>query len=107
MDISKSIAYVEDNGTKLEIARMKHILYDIRPEQEDIRSFIELQNHDGGIPYDRKKGNLSANGVTLTILLWLDDLWMLESLLAVYSSKYFIETQHDDGSWDESPLIDQ
>lgn len=105
MDLSKSIAYVEENGTRLETARMKHILYDLQPEPEDIRSFIELQNPDGGIPYGRKKGNLSAIGVTLTILWWLDDLGMLESLFTVNASKNIVETQHDDGSWDEDPLI--
>jgi hypothetical protein len=68
MDHSKSISYVEENGSKLEITRMKHILSDVQPEQEDIKSFIELQNPDGGIPYNRKKGILSAIGDTLTML---------------------------------------
>jgi hypothetical protein len=68
---------------------------------------IELQNPNDGIPYDRKKGNLGAIGVTRTILWWLDDLGMRESPIAVNASKHIIEILHDDGSWDEAPLINQ
>ena len=51
MDIAESVSFVEENGTDLEKARIRYILYGVKPEPDVIQPFVELQNADGGFPF--------------------------------------------------------
>jgi squalene cyclase len=107
MDVTSLINLVEQNGSDLEKARMRHILFDIEPELKDIQPFLELQNNNGGFPYDLIQGNLSSVDTTLTALWWLDELGMLESTAADKALGYLNTVQRDDGGWDEDSAISQ
>lgn len=107
MDITKSIGFIEERGTALEKARMRHILYGQKPETEVVQSFTGLQNEDGGFPYDLVQGNLSAVDNTLVALWWMDELGLLKSSTADKVVGYLLGMQRDDGGWDEDPSIAQ
>lgn len=107
MDITKSVSFIEQKGSELEKARIRRILYGVKPELDAIQPFIELQNDDGGFPYDMVQGNLSTVDNTLSALWWMDELGMLKSPTADKALGYLLAVQRDDGGWDEDPSITQ
>jgi len=107
MDITKSVSLIEEKGSDLEKARIRQILYGVEPEPNVIQPFTELQNGDGGFPYDTVQGNLSTVDNTLSALWWMDELGMLESSTADKAFGYLLAVQRDDGGWDEDPSITQ
>ena len=90
MDITKSIAFIEERGSELEKARIRHILYGQKPEADVIQRFTGLQNNDGGFPYDMVPGNLSTVDNTLLALSWMDELGLLGSPLADKAVSYLL-----------------
>lgn len=107
MDITKSVSFIEEKGSDLEKARIRHILYSVKPAPDVIQPFTELQNDDGGFPYDMIQGNLSTVDNTLSALWWMDELGMLESPTADKAFGYLLAIQREDGGWDEDPSITQ
>jgi squalene cyclase len=107
MDITKSIAFIEERGSDLEIARIRHILYHQKPETDAVRRFTQLQNDDGGFPYGMVQGNLSTVNNTLVALWWMEELGILESTAADRAVGYLLVVQGSDGSWDEKTSIAQ
>lgn len=107
MDITKSIAFIEERGTELEKARIRHILYGQKPESGVIQCFTRLQNNDGGFPYDMVQGNISTVDNTLVALWWMDELGLIKSSTADKAIEYLLMVQRDDGGWDEDSSIIQ
>ena len=105
MDTAQSIAFVEERGSDLEKARMRHILFGAPPEPDVVDPFVRLQNPDGGFPCGMVQGNPSAVHKTVNGLWWLDELGMLASLPAGRAFGYLFDVQRDDGGWDEDPAI--
>ncbi len=101
MDIHQSVAYIEDNGTELEIARIRYLLYGQKPDAEVVQPLLKLQNGDGGFPFDRVQGNLSTVDATLYALWWMDELGLLTSPPADRALDYLLAAQREDGGWDE------
>ena len=107
MDITESVCFIEEKGSDFEKARIRHILYGVKPELDVSQSLTELQNDDGGFPYDLVQGNLSTVNNTLSALWWMDELGALESPTADRAFSYLLAVQRDDGGWDEDPSIAQ
>lgn len=105
MNVAQSVSFIEQKGSGLERARMRWILYGVRPEPDVTHPFTELQNEDGGFPCGMAKGNLSSIDQTLVALWWLDELGMLESPAADRVYAYFLAVQNEDGGWDEDPAL--
>ncbi len=105
MEFNQSFAFIEEKGSVLEKARLRSILYGIKPSPEIVQPLMELQNTDGGFPFNLVKGNHSAVGDTLLSLSYLNDLKMLKSPTAVSALHYLLTVQSEDGSWDENPEI--
>ena len=105
MDTALSLSFIAGQGTPLEGARIRTILYGVTQSSDLVRPFVSLQNDDGGFPYAMQAGCLSTLNDTHVALGWLDDLAMLESPTAVKAGRYLLDMQRDDGGWDEDPAI--
>ncbi|OGO20089.1 MAG: hypothetical protein A2Z14_04690 [Chloroflexi bacterium RBG_16_48_8] len=107
MDITKSIHFIEENGSDIEKVRLRHILYDAIPNPEILHPFLELQNGDGGFPHSKIKGYPSTTIDTLNALWWMEELGMLHSSSSEKAFIYLIDAQLEDGGWDENPPLSQ
>jgi squalene cyclase len=107
LDTIKSIHFVEKNGSDVERARLRYILYAADPDPEILQPFLDLQNRDGGFPCNRVKDNLSSINDTLNALWWMDELGMLSSPSTENAIDYLLGMQLEDGGWDEDPRIPQ
>ena len=105
MDGAPSVSFVEERGTDLEKARMRHVLLGVPPEPDAVDPFVRLQNPDGGFPCGMVQGNPSAVHKTVNGLWWLDELGMLASPPADRAYGYLFDVQRDDGGWDEDTGI--
>jgi len=105
MDITRSIALIEQRGSDLEKARLGHILYGRKPEAILIQDLVQPQNEDGGFPYKMAHGNLSSVSTSLTALWLLDELGYLSSPTADKTIGYLLAVQREDGGWDEEAAI--
>jgi hypothetical protein len=101
LDITKSIHFVEKNGSDIERARLRYVLYAAEPGPETLLPFLDLQNKDGGFPCKRVKGKPSSVNDTLNALWWMDELGMLNSPSAEKAFDYLLSMQLENGSWDE------
>jgi squalene cyclase len=107
MDINKSIEFIGAKGSNLEKARINCIFYGTKPQQDVIQAFTKLQNDDGGYPFGMVKANLSTINETTVALWWMEELELLTSPNAVCAFEYLLETQQEDGSWDEDLRLAQ
>jgi hypothetical protein len=105
VDITKSISFVEQNGSEIEKARLRHILYGATVKPEILQPFVSLQNGDGGFPLNRVKGQPSTINDSLNALWWMEDLGILRSPISEKAIQYLIDTQLEDGGWDEDPNL--
>lgn len=105
MDITKSIHFIEKNGSDIERTRLRYVLYAAEPDPEILLPFLDLQNQDGGFPSKRVKGNFSSINDTLNALWWMHELGMLNAPVAEKTFGYLFRNQLEDGSWDEDPRI--
>jgi hypothetical protein len=61
MDTAKSVRFILDKGSDLEKARIRWILYGVKPGPNVARALSELQSADGGFPL----GAWVANSIPL------------------------------------------
>ena len=107
MDIQKVISFVEENGTEIEMYRLKYLLTKEKDDEVPLSYLQGLQNKDGGFPYNHKKGNLSSvNGTNLNLSLMIE-FGLTESDVCRKTLEYLLRVQGEDGSWDENPAINQ
>ena len=107
MNITESISFVEANGTDLENARLRCLLYGTQPEPGVLQPFLDLQNADGGFPFRMEQGNPTALNHTQVALLWMDELGLLDAPASQNAFEYVLRTQREDGGWNEEIAIAQ
>ena len=107
MDVRKAISFVEENGTELEKYRLNYLLRKERDDKVPLRYLRELQNSDGGFPYDNEKGKLSSVNKTIVNLSLMIELGLAESEICRKTLDYLMSAQGEDGSWDENHAINQ
>jgi len=102
-DWRRTIAYIDQNGSELERARLRGILGRARPDAKVVRALEARQNSDGGFPYGMIQGRLSTIEATTMALRWMEDLGLLRSVHVEHAVTYLLAAQRPDGSWDEPP----
>ena len=107
MDVQKAIRFVEENGTELEKYRLDYLLGKMRDDAGPLRYFREIQNDDGGFPYEDEKGKLSSVNSTNVNLSLMIELGLTKSDVCRKTLEYLMSVQGEDGSWDENQAINQ
>jgi hypothetical protein len=79
INIKESLSFIEKNGSDMEIARIRYILYNEKPPSKIIQSFIKLQTSEGCFPFALVKGNPDSLNATVKALLRMDELGLLDS----------------------------
>jgi len=102
-DWRRSVAYVDQNGSDAERARLRGVLGRPRPDTKIIRAIEARQNDDGGFPHGMVAGRLSTIDATVTTLEWLWDLGLGASPHVERACTYLFSVQRPDGAWDEPP----
>ena len=107
LDIQKAIRFVEENGTELEKYRLRYLLGKEKSKEFPLKYLRELQNDDGGFPYEGEKGKLSSVNFTSVNLSLMIELGLTESDICRKTLEYLTRVQGEDGSWDENQAINQ
>jgi len=101
------MSFVGDNGTELEKYRLNYLLGKERDDEVPLSYLRELQNSDGGFPYDNEKGKLSSVNKTVVNLSLMIELELAESEVCRKTLDYLTRAQDEDGSWDENHAVNQ
>jgi len=107
LNISKAISFVEANGTALEKYRLYFLLGKEKNDKIPLLHLRNLQNEDGGFPYNDERGksncvNTTSNNLSLMIELGLD-----KSDACKKTVEYLLKIQGKDSSWSENEAIMQ
>lgn len=105
MNISKAIRFVEANGTTLERYRLHFLLDKERKDEIPQRHLRNLQNKDGGFPYNDEKGKVSCVNATSNNLGLMIDLGLDKSDVGRKTVEYLLKIQGKDSSWSEDEAI--
>jgi len=99
MDASAGIGFVQDNGSAVEQARLRALLWGDPPDEEVIARLGAMQDPGGAFRYwIRGIGNICD---TALVLQWLEDLGLVAHSLADGACRFLLENQRPDGGWDE------
>lgn len=107
MNISKAVSFVEAKGTALEKYRLHFLLGKERDDEIPLRHLRNLQNKDGGFPYNDEKGKVSCVNATSNNLSLMIELGLDKSDVCRKTAEYLLKIQGEDGSWSENEAIKQ
>jgi len=107
VDVQRARGFVEENGTELERYRLSYLLGKEGDDEVPLSCLRELQNDDGGFPYNKEKGNLSSINSTTANLSLMIELGLTGSDVCRKTVEYLMSVQGEDGSWDEDSAIRQ
>lgn len=107
MDIPKAISFVEKNGTALEKYRLHFLRGKEKNDEIPLQYLRNLQNEDGGFPYDSEKGKLSCVLTTSYYLGLMVELGLGNSNVCKKTTDYLFRIQGKDGNWSENEAIKQ
>jgi len=95
------------NGTALEKYRLHFLLGKEKNDEIPLRHLRNLQNKDGGFPYDDEKGKLNCVNDTSNNLNLMIELDLDKSDVCRKAVEYLLKIQGKDGSWSENEAIKQ
>jgi len=107
LDVQRAMGFVEENGTELERYRLSYLLGKERDDKVPLSYLRELQNDDGGFPFNKEKGKLSSVNSTAANLSLMIELGLTGSDVCRKTVEYLMSVQGEDGSWDEASAISQ
>lgn len=107
MDAESAFKFIERFGNPLERYREKYLFQGFRNHEVPLRYLGQLQNNDGGFPYNLQAGKPSSVNETDGILSLIIELDLRKSDVARKLIDYLFQIQRPDGSWDENPEISQ
>jgi len=97
-----ALKFVEHFGNELERYRVQYLFYGIRNDEIPLHYLRELQNEDGGFPFNLEKGKESSVSETCGVLAILEELNLNASDVCKKTISYLFKVQEEDGSWDEN-----
>jgi len=107
LNIPKAVRFVEVNGRALEKYRLNFLLGKERNDEIPLRHLRNLQNKDGGFPYNDEKGKLSCVNATSNNLSLVVELGLHKSDVCRETVEYLLKIRGKDGSWSENEAIEQ
>lgn len=107
LNIPKAIRFVEVSSTALEKYRLHFLLGKERNDEIPLRHLRDLQNNDGGFPYNCEKGKASCVNATSNNISLMIELGIGKSDVCRKAIEYLLKIQGKDGSWSENEAIKQ
>jgi len=107
LDAQKAADFVENSGTAIEKYRLSFLLSKERNDRIPLTYLRELQNNDGGFPYNNQKDMLSCINATDVNLSLIIELGLESSDVSRKVVDYLFKVQGNDGSWTENEGIKQ
>lgn len=105
MGILEAIEFVNKNGSEEDILCLNCILEGKKADPPYISELIDLQNKDGGFPYNFEKGNTSTLMDSTAVLVIMEEFNYLDHEIVEKIVKFLLNKQEEDGSWNESEDI--
>jgi len=107
LNAQKAIRFIKENGTALEKYRLGYLFGKEKNNELPLVYLRELQNDDGGFPYNGEKDKESSVNFTSVNLSLIAELGLSESDVCRRTLEYLLNIQGEDGSWDENKAINQ
>jgi len=107
LNTQKAINFVETNGTALDKYRLHFLLGKEKNDEIPLRHLSNLQNKDGGFPYNDEKDKFSCVNATSINLGLMIELGLDKSDVCRKAVEYCFKIQGKDGSWSENEAISQ
>jgi len=107
VNVQKAVVFVEAKGTSLEKYRLHFLLGKERNDEIPLQHLRNLQNKDGGFPYNDEKGKMSCVNTTSNNLSLMIELGLDQSDVCRKTVEYLLKIQGEDGSWSENEAIEQ
>jgi hypothetical protein len=107
METKKVLSFIRTRASGRGNAQLEYLTSGKKPDADIVNEIVELQNPDGGFPCCRKKGNPNAVNDTAVVFWWLHELGVHASPCIDQLCNYLIQTQNENGSWDENPSLSQ
>ncbi len=99
LDLERARDYVATHGSDMEKARLAVLL---GKPAEPPQAFLDLQQDDGGFPYDWIAGAPRSLQHTATSLRWLHDLGLDDHAVTAKAVAFLVNAQKSRGIWRES-----
>jgi hypothetical protein len=107
LDIQNAIGFIEKNGTLIEKYRLHFLAGNKRNDDVPLKYLRNLQNEDGGFPYNNEKSKVSCLNNTNDCLDMIIELKLDPSDVLNRTIEYLLGIQNEDGSWSENNEIIQ
>jgi hypothetical protein len=107
IDSSKAIEFILTKGKDAELLKLALMLGENSDTKESLNDHLNLQNSDGGIPFQMRSGSLSTIGPTITFFkdfLILDMKDEIEERL-MKAVNFLLMNQHEEGFFEEPQSI--
>jgi hypothetical protein len=107
MNVESAFKFIERFGNALERYRREYLFENFRDNGVPLGYLRQLQNEDGGFPYNLEVGKPSSVNETSGVLRLVAELALGESDVCYKIVDYLFSIQRSDGGWDENPEIRQ
>jgi hypothetical protein len=105
MDAAKARAFIDKHGSDMERYTAAFLFDGLRDDSIAIAYLDNLQNPDGGFPYNLTDGNPTSVNETCGFLSVFLDLGLKETKQCHAALHHLFMVQKPDGGWDENPEI--
>jgi hypothetical protein len=107
LNIAKAVSLVEQRGTTLEKYRMRFLLGKERNDATPLGYLRNLQNKDGGFPFNDEKGKLGCVNDTNNNLHIMIELDLAKTDVCRKAVEHLFKIQRAEGNWNENKAIRQ